>query len=1490
MAGAGGVLAAAVALLECVRGGDPGACCGGAAQVAAGAPGLCAALGPDLGLEVQQLAASCDLPWPCGPAAPNPVTPAAPPTYRAPWVYGACGGGEPALFLSVGTVSPTAATLELEADRGRGFQPVAKVPLAASAFHGPLAGVPCAAARGTTFRVRVGGSAQTLASFVPTDVTGRAVVGPSGADSDACGTLASPCRTLNRGLRTPATGVYLAPGVHEMGTAAVVGGGDVFIGSLAGKDATLIDCRGGPGGIEARNNASLRVRGLSMARCTNGHGGCLSARSSHLLLRDVALSECHATSPTDPKGGAIYCEGGAFAASGLTVTRSSAKYGGGVHLFDCKASLKNVTVEGNRLSQPGKGGGLYLERVADGVLDGVAIADNEGFFAGGLYGEMSAFALRDSRVTRNRAHYGAGLLFSNRGDIGIHGTNITGNEAAMKGGGVLVENSRPKITGAVLAQNAAGGEGGGVYAASSEMDLRLTHVADNTAGAGAGLYLEASSEARVQRSHLVANSARAGGGGIYAKDQSVVALLDCHLRGNSASGAGGGALLHSSSLTGSAFTLRANEADTGGALHCHACRLEVTGAVLEANVAKWSGGGLFADSESLVALADVTVASNRAAVGGGIAASGPLGVESSRFVGNRAEEGGGLAVTRSLAGRARTVVSNCSFAQNSARHNGGALLASSSEVAIIASTFVENLASGAGAGVAAVGDGAVLEVLGTTFSGNRNATFGSGLSLADGTLNVSGAILEDNVAVQGGGGLALLSGSASVRDTAFTGNAAKEGGAVFLGPASPGLARNAFARNAAAAGPDIFLDHDPGVELGEVGTFAALVCRDCALGAYSEAPLATRASSLRFVAGQPGEVDSGRPIRPFTVGFLDLLGNIAPTADARVCQVATPVHYDRFSILSKGRTAPLIAGTALFDSVVVEGELGRTYTLVLSCSVDRPTDLAFNVTLAECAPGYEPDASRRLCTSCPHGSFNLDGGACKPCPEGAVCPGGAAVISSRDWWRSSEGSEELFRCPLANACLQGEGTGAAACGTGYTGPLCAVCSQGYHLIGQQCVGCKQRSDLILPVATAAILALVIVVVFKIPLETTSDDATVKLRIFTSYVQMVGTMKTFSIMWPYNFLASTLSWFNVLNLTADVSSLTCGTYTTASNFYTTYVISLVLPALALATICIIYWLGLARGLRVGAATAAAERQGPGEESPAERRVDARWSTQRRWKRQWHLLCLRNYLWLTTLMYPGVSAVILQMFSRDTVDTGAYLRADYSVQVQLQDGTRERQYQLYVGSAYVFALLYPIGVPVGLGFLLHRFRDSLEDPKVQGLLSVLYAGAKKEYYLWEILELFKKLAFSAIPVILPRRASVHIVAAQILLGAYLIALLGFSPLRSRTYMMLQSGATSLILVTLTLASTADVPGGKVLTAAGLLGGILPGGLLLFGALCLALWNSCAAGVTSLALAVGSKIERIGSLGVEYLKSLSPQTQGRAKRRVDVEACVATTMSTN
>ena len=102
-------------------------------------------------------------------------------------------------------------------------------------------------------------------------------------------------------------------------------------------------------------------------------------------------------------------------------------------------------------------------------------------------------------------------------------------------------------------------------------------------------------------------------------------------------------------------------------------------------------------------------------------------------------------------------------------------------------------------------------------------------------------------------------------------------------------------------------------------------------------------------------------------------------------------------------------------------------------------------------------------------------------------------------------------------------------------------------------------------------------------------------------------------------------------------------------------------------------------------------------------------------------------------------------------------------------------------------------------------------------------------------------------------------------------------------------SLILVALTLASTADVPGGKMLTAAGLLGGILPGGLLLFGALCLALWNSCAAGVTSLALAVGSKIERIGSLGVEYLKSLSPQTQGRAKRRMDVEACVATRKST-
>lgn len=62
--------------------------------------------------------------------------------------------------------------------------------------------------------------------------------------------------------------------------------------------------------------------------------------------------------------------------------------------------------------------------------------------------------------------------------------------------------------------------------------------------------------------------------------------------------------------------------------------------------------------------------------------------------------------------------------------------------------------------------------------------------------------------------------------------------------------------------------------------------------------------------------------------------------------------------------------------------------------------LPLPVTIAACAPGSQPTTSLDDCVECSDGTFNLDGGACLPCPDGApacllpACPACSANSQS----------------------------------------------------------------------------------------------------------------------------------------------------------------------------------------------------------------------------------------------------------------------------------------------------------------------------------------------------------------------------------------------------------------------------------------------------------------------------------------------------------------
>jgi hypothetical protein len=127
----------------------------------------------------------------------------------------------------------------------------------------------------------------------------------------------------------------------------------------------------------------------------------------------------------------------------------------------------------------------------------------------------------------------------------------------------------------------------------------------------------------------------------------------------------------------------------------------------------------------------------------------------------------------------------------------------------------------------------------------------------------------------------------------------------------------------------------------------------------------------------------------------------------------------------------------------------------------------------------------------------------------------------------------------------------------------------------------------------------------------------------------------------------------------------------------------------------------------------------------------------------------------LIYPSTSNTILKMFSCRKLENGrSYLMADYSIEcgdakVQTMAFGRLYSFTAYQYWAGFAVLAFPLGIPI-LFFLLlwlHRndlFEEGSDEPKeeLRDELGFLYAGYRKQYWWWESVELFRKLALTGI----------------------------------------------------------------------------------------------------------------------------------------------------
>lgn len=320
--------------------------------------------------------------------------------------------------------------------------------------------------------------------------------------------------------------------------------------------------------------------------------------------------------------------------------------------------------------------------------------------------------------------------------IGITGTSSTIVQAKgsfrVMGVGAAATATLSKVT--ITGGNAGNsGYGGGVYNAG-KLTVRLCAISRNKAVAGGGL-ANAGGTLTVIGSTVTGNHAPYyGGGGIQNGGlknlPGVVTVTDSTVDGNTSGGDGGGILNgqngHPASAHSAAVSVRpgcprlrrcasglgrlpAGRPPTAG------LKLTVAGTQFDGNTSG-NAGGAIANDGGVAVVTTSTLSGNSAGagIGGGIQAFGSLTVDLSTITANRADYGGGIeAYDGHVAVPSTATIEQSTLSGNTAGIGAG--IDDGSIVTVTADTLAANKA-GQGGGIEV--EGATVNVLNSTLSGN----------------------------------------------------------------------------------------------------------------------------------------------------------------------------------------------------------------------------------------------------------------------------------------------------------------------------------------------------------------------------------------------------------------------------------------------------------------------------------------------------------------------------------------------------------------------------------------------------------------------------------------------------------------------------------------------------------------------------------------------------------------------------------------------------
>jgi hypothetical protein len=143
-----------------------------------------------------------------------------------------------------------------------------------------------------------------------------------------------------------------------------------------------------------------------------------------------------------------------------------------------------------------------------------------------------------------------------------------------------------------------------------------------------------------------------------------------------------------------------------------------------------------------------------------------------------------------------------------------------------------------------------------------------------------------------------------------------------------------------------------------------------------------------------------------------------------------------------------VEGIALFEDLTVTLSPGSMLKLKFDAQGGAGIEsVTMVIGLRTCVAGeieIEVSDTQSKCEACPPGTYSFDPSdlSCTVCPLDAMCAGGSDIRPDKGYWRQCQTCEIIEECIFRDSCNGGPNV-SDQCASGNTGPLCNVCEDNY---------------------------------------------------------------------------------------------------------------------------------------------------------------------------------------------------------------------------------------------------------------------------------------------------------------------------------------------------------------------------------------------------------------------------------------------------------------